>query len=270
MDNVGTNRSFGNAIFTPLLFLLCTTLFVLPSRAEDTPLAVSSGTILPVRLNSAISSAKSKPGQIISGRIMQDVPLPSGVLIRAGSKVIGHILEVTPATATAPTRISLQFDKLLSSHQTISVTTNLRAIAGFMQILDAQTPQSGPGESEVFNWLTTIQVGGDVLYGVGGPVGSAENANQIVGKGVNGGILAPVRAKEGTKCRGAVDGNNRPQALWVFSSNACGAYGLEHLSIAHAGRTDPMGVIVLASDNDNVKVPSGTGMLLRVIPNNPS
>jgi hypothetical protein len=250
--------------------MLCATLFVLPSRAEDTPLTVPSGTILPVRLNSAISSAKSKPGQIISGRIMQDVPLPSGLLIRAGSKVIGHIVEVTPATTGGQARISLQFDKLVFSRQNIPVVTNLRAIAGFMRIIEAQTPPIGPGESDVYSWLTTVQVGGDVLYGAGGPVTAAENANQIVGKGVNGGILAPVRAKEGTKCRGAVDGNNSPQALWVFSSDACGAYGLEHLSIAHAGRTDPMGVIVLASDSGNVKIASGTGMLLRVITKNHS
>jgi hypothetical protein len=270
MSNVETNRGFGIAVFPLLLLLLCTTLVVPPANAGDAPLTVPSGTILPIRLNSTISSAKSKPGQIITGRIMQDVPLPSGVLIRAGSKVIGHIVEVTPATAGAPARISLQFDKLVSSNETISLTTNLRAIAGFMQILNAQTPETGPGESDVFDWLTTIQIGGDIVYGVGGPVAAAENANQIIGKSVGGGVLVQVRAKEGTNCRGPVDGNDSPQALWVFSSDACGTYGLAHVSITHAGRTDPTGVIVLASDNGNVKLPSGTGMLLRVTSNNRS
>jgi len=268
MNRVERDRGFGTAIFQLLLFLLCTTLFSQPVKAGEPSLTIPSGTILPVRLNSTISSAKSKPGQIITGRIMQNVPLPSGMLIRAGSKVIGHIVEVTPATAGAPARISLQFDKLISSDQTIPVTTNLRAVAGFMQILNAQTPETGPGESDVFDWLTTIQIGGDTVYGVGGPVAAADNANQIIGKSVPGGVLAQVRAKEGTNCRGPVDGNDSPQALWVFSSDACGAYGLAHVSIAHAGRTDPAGVIVLASDNGNVKLPAGTGMLLRVTTNN--
>ena len=227
-------------------------------------LAVPPGTILPVRLNSTISSFKSKPGQVITGRIMQDVPLSSGVRIRAGSKVIGHIVERIPASIGAQARISLQFDKLVSSHQTISVTTNLRAIAGFMRILEAQTPPIGPGESDVFRWLTTVQVGGDVVYGEGGPVTTGENPNQIVGKKVNGGVLGQVRAKEGTKCRGAIDGNDNPQALWIFSSDACGTYGLEHISIAQAGRTDPIGVIVLVSDSGNLKIAGGAGMLLRV------
>jgi hypothetical protein len=201
---------------------------------------------------------------------MQDVPLSSGVLIRAGSKVLGHIVEVKPATRSERARLSLQFDKLVASHQTISITTNLRAIAGFMGVLEAQTPPIGPGEGDVYAWLTTVQVGGDVLYGEGGPVTSAEDPNEVVGKSVRGGVLSQVRAKEGTKCRGPIDGNNSPQALWVFSSDACGTYRLEHITIVHAGRTDPTGVIVLASDNRNLKIAEGAGMLLRVTGNSHS
>ena len=163
------------------------------------PPAIPTGTILPVRLNSTLSSAKCRKGQVITGRIMQDVPLSPGVRIKAGSKVLGHVVEVNTG---APARISLRFDKLVSSHQTISITTNLRAIAGFMEILEAQIPPIGPGESDVFRWLTTVQVGGDVVYGEGGPVSTGEDANQIVGKAVNGGVLGKVRAKEGTECRG--------------------------------------------------------------------
>jgi hypothetical protein len=251
--------------------LLCASFLVQPANSKSaakSSLAIPAGTILPVRLNSTISSAKCKPGQAITGRIMQDIPLPQGARIREGSKVIGHIVEVTPAKTGAQARISLQFDKLISSHQEISMTTNLRAIAGFMRILEAQTPPIGPSESDVYRWLTTVQVGGDVVYGEGGVVTASDNANDVVGKEVNGGVLARVRAKEGTKCRGTIDGNDSPQALWVFSADACGAYGLEHVSITHAGRTGPIGVIVLASDSDHLKIPGGAGLLLRVITNN--
>jgi hypothetical protein len=243
--------------------------YVQSGNADDKSTAKSSlsippGTILPVRLNSTISSAKSKPGQVITARVMQDVPLSAGARIRTGSKVIGHIIDVAPASTGAQERVSLQLDKLISAHQTISIATNLRAIAGFMRIREAQTPPVGPGESDVYRWLTTVQVGGDVVYGEGGVVTSGEDANQIVGKKVNNGVLGQVRAKEGTNCRGAIDGNDSPQALWVFSSDACGTYGLEHINIAHAGRTDPVAVIVLASDSGNLKIPGGAGMLLRV------
>ena len=195
---------------------------------------------------------------------MQNVLLASGGKIREGSKILGHIVEVIPATSGGHASVSFQFDKLVFSNQTVTILTNLRAIAGFMEVRDAQTPTTAPGEGDNFYSLTTVQVGGDVVYGVGGPVTTADNSDQVVGKAGAGGVLGQVRAKEGTKCRGVVDGNNFPQSLWVFSSDACGAYGLDHVSIAHAGRTDPTGVIVLTSNNGKLKIPSGAGMLLRV------
>jgi hypothetical protein len=227
-------------------------------------LRIPAGTILPVRLNATISSGKAKAGQVITGRIMQDVPLAGGARIAAGTKVVGHIVEKVAGSAGAPGHVSLQFDRVVTAHQTIAISTNLRAIAGFMRIAEAQVPLSGTGETEVYRWLTTVQIGGDVVYGEGGPVTSGENPNEIIGKKVNDGVLGYVKAKQGTKCRGELDGNESPQALWVFSADACGTYGMEHISIAHAGRTEPVGVIVLASDKDGLKIAGGTGMLLRV------
>lgn len=196
---------------------------------------------------------------------MQDVPLPGGEKIRIGSKIIGHIVEVTPATGGQGDRVSLRFDKLISGNQTFPIITDLRAVAGFMEVMEAQTPPIGPGEGDVYDWLTTVQVGGDVVYGVGGPVTHGEKGDNVVGKAIQGGVLSHIKANEEGKCRGALDGDDRLQAVWVFSSDACGTYGLAHLCIAHAGRTDPMGVIVLSSNVEHLKIAEGAGMLLRII-----
>jgi len=195
---------------------------------------------------------------------MQDVPLPDGSKIREGAAVEGHIVEVIPGDSALGARVSIQFDTLRSSQRVIPISTSLRAIAGPIEAAQAQTPQSGSGEGDDLEWMDTTQIGGDSVYGLGGPVTAAKNASLVVGKKVAGGVLSQVRAKEGTKCRGAIDGNNSLQALWVFSSDACGTYGIEHLHIAHAGRTGPAGVIVLSSDSGTLKIRSGTAMLLRV------
>jgi|SRR5215467_2975020 len=267
----------------PLLALACLALAAQssnawPHRSPKTPrssfgyasktkppfTSIPHGTVLAVRLNSTLSSVKSKPGEAVTARIMQSVPLRDGSEIPKGSKVEGRIVEVFRGSGGTGARISLQFDKLRLSHQEVPIVANLRAIAGFMEIYAAQTPAAAPGFGDVFRWMTTMQIGGDVVYGDGGPVTSAENGEEVLGTSVDGGVLVRLSANEKQGCRGAVDGNDSLQALWVFSSSACGTYGLEHVEVPHAGRTDPIGRIILASNKGSLRIPSGTGMLLRI------
>jgi len=225
---------------------------------------IPSGTILPVVLRTTLSAETAKQGQTVRGQIAQDVPLPNGTKISKGSKVEGQIVDVVPATSASGTKISVRFDKVYSRGQVIPMTTNLRAIAGFMEVIEAGEPTLGMGESEVYNWLTTTQIGGDSVFGVGGPVASAHDTSVIVGKSLMaGGVL--VQPSANGRCRGALDGNNHPQALWVFSSDACGTYGLSNVQITHAGRTPPIGTFTLDLQNRKTKIQSGAGLLLRVI-----
>jgi hypothetical protein len=219
---------------------------------------VPPGTILPVRLNESLSSSKSQPGHIITARIMQDVPLANGGKIREGSKVIGHVVGVSAPADGNGDKVSLQFDKLISSGRTIPIRTNLRAVAGFMAVMEAKT-LTGP----VSMPIATTQVGGDIAYTAGGDV---TTGGEVVGKSVNDGVLDQVQAgsRRGRECRGAVDDNNSPQAMWVFSSDACGTYDLSGIRIEHVGKTQPVGVIVFVSEKGQLKLPGGAGMLLRV------
>jgi hypothetical protein len=61
---------------------------------------------------------------------MQDVPLSVGKTLRAGSRVTGHVVEaITPGKGSDESRISFQFDQVQLDNLTISITSNLRAIA---------------------------------------------------------------------------------------------------------------------------------------------
>jgi hypothetical protein len=223
--------------------------------------AIPAGTILPVGLNTSLKSGKVKPGQIIKARVMQDVLLAQGSKIRAGAKVIGHVTSFKPATSVSGAQISLRFETLLLAKQRIPITTDLRALASMMAVEDAQIPEGGPDRGTPSEAWTTNQVGGEVVYRGGGPVA---NGLQSVGEPTYGGVLVRVSGKPGTKCRGEMEGNDRLQSLWVFSSDACGTYGFADLAIVHAGRSNPVGEITLASEHGEVNVRAGSGMLLRV------
>jgi len=227
-------------------------------RADE---SIPAGTIIPVMLNSTLSSAKSKPGQMITARVMQDVPLPRGSAIHAGAKVIGQIISVTPASNGVPASISFRFDALKTAKSKIPIATNLRAIASFVEVEQAQIPITGPDRGTPDTAWTTVQIGGDAVYRGGGPV---EGFGGKVGEPVYNGVLSRLSPNPDRGCRGSIDASDAPQALWVFSADACGAYGLPNLTIRHAGRTDPAGEISLESKKGQVDVNAGAGILLRV------
>ena len=240
------------------LFLI--SLIVLSMRvfAQD---KIPVGTILPVRLNSSLRSNKARSGEEVSARLMQDVPLSGGQKIHAGAKVIGHIVSATPAVNGMMSDLSFRFDTLAIGKRRIAMITNLRALASMMDVEDAQVPPSGPDRGTPWTWATRNLIGGEVAYGEGPVV----HGTDIVGQALASGVLIPVRPNAVAGCRGEVAGNANAQALWVFSSDACGLYDLPKITLAHAGRTDPVGLIKLLSDKGNMKVPGGSGMLLRVI-----
>jgi hypothetical protein len=240
-------------IFCLSLIMLSMDLF-----AQNT---IPAGTIVPVALNSSLNSRKVKPGQVITARVMQDVPLSPGSTIHAGAKVIGRVIDVKPANPGSGAQISFRFDTLVVSKRRIPIITNSRALASMMAVEAAQLPESGPDRGTSQNAWTTDQIGGEVVYRGGGPVADGLRS---VGEPTYGGVLVHVSAKPGSPCRGEIEGNDRLQALWVFSSDACGVYDFADLAIVHAGRTDPVGEITLASDKGEVNVRAGSGMLLRV------
>lgn len=223
--------------------------------------AIPAGTILPLQLNSSVKSDKAHPGEMIRARLMQDVPLADGSTIHSGATVLAQVVSAQKRSNGNPARVVLRFDRLEVGNRKMPITTNLRALASMMDVNDAQVPAMGAdrGTSE-FTW-NTAQIGAETDYhGY-----NIYNGAQLVGKSIPPtGALVRISAKPGTRCRAEVDGNSLDQATWVFASNACGLYGYPDLTLAHAGRSAPIGEIVLVSNNRNLVVQGGSGVLLRV------
>jgi hypothetical protein len=189
---------------------------------------------------------------------MQDVPLGRGETLRKGSTLTGHVVEaITPGKGSDESKISFQFDQVRLGDVTVPIITTLRAVTSMTAVLAATPELTSPDYAD-----DQIQIGGDqISYGGGGPV---MVGSQVVGKYTSQGVLAYLDQDSGTPSGGTIDDNARPQAFWLFSVNARGAYGFGDLTILHSGSTEPLGEVTLTSTGKAVKLGKGSAMLLRV------
>ncbi len=222
--------------------------------------SLPADTTVPVMLTSSITSY-THPDQAVSARIMQPVSVAPNLIIPAGAKVVGRVLERRTDSGQG-SQISLRFDRILAKNRELLAPFSVRAIASRMEVNDAQTPKAGPDEGTSSDSWTTVQVGGEVRYGTGGPVMAGDTE---MGKGVPDGVVARLSAPSGSACSEGSHNTKQLQSLWVFSSGACGVYGFTDMQIEQSGRTAPLGEIVLTSSGKALKLPSGTGLLLQVV-----
>lgn len=218
---------------------------------------IPAGTALPLTLGATLDARKDKPGQKIEARLMQDVPLPSGEKIKAGAHVIGHIVEVTRLTG-AGYRMALKFDQLVAGGKTIPLTLNARAIASMQSVYQAEIPVDAESNYEPSTLWVMRQIGGEIVNRGRGRITSDEG---LVGRW-NGESWGKLTTATDGDCT-AADGNGIEQALWLFSTSACGLYGLEGIKLVHDGRTDPVGQIILESSKD-LHIGGGSGWFLLV------
>lgn len=216
------------------------------------------GTVIPVMLGSSLNAAKDKADKRIEGSVMQDVPLPSGLNIRQGARILGHTVDVSKGPSGST--MVVKFTAIQSQGRTIRITTTLLAVAAMAFVNDAQHPVSGNSDITPDTQWVTRQVGGDIVRRGWGKVFSSSG---IVGRWVGGSsVLIKLTPNSKAGCSDG-PGYEREQAVWIFSSAACGTYGLPNVNITSSGVTKPIGEIGLSS-NRNIDIRGGSGWLLIV------
>jgi hypothetical protein len=233
------------------------------SMAAVAASAIPVGTILPIKLDNALAVDGATAGQKVEAYIAQQVPLPNGGKIRLNSEVHGTVVSVNKNADGNGVEVSLRFDGIKYEKNVVQLATSVRALASFEAVRAAQVPLGGADAGTPTGWGNTVQIGGDIRYGDGGQVRNRQKEN--VGKGVSGGVLVHVSAQPGSGCEGPVNGDDRLQALWVFSADACGVYDLKGVEIVRNGKTEPVGTITLRFEKEKMKLDASTGILLRTV-----
>lgn len=217
------------------------------------------GTVIPVMLSSELNAEKDKSETKIEGKVMQDVPLPKGRKIRKGSPITGRVVSVTKGASGF--RLVVKFEAIRNSGQKVPLTAALLALASMGSVEDAQSPVSLNTDITPKDQWVTRQVGGDT---VSRGVGKVASHDGLVGTWLEGtSVLARLTPNADAGCPDG-PGYDRDQAVWVFSSGACGIYGVKNITIVASGRLPPFGEITLAS-KDKIEIHGGSGWLLIVV-----
>jgi len=223
---------------------------------------IPAGTVIPIMLGSTVNAKKDKAEKKITGQVMQDVPMPDGGRIKERSPIIGQIVRVDKPGSSGSS-VVLRFETIEDRGHSTRLTAALLAVASMASVADAQSRiNSSPNSDPITQWVTR-QVGGDVVNRGRGKAGTSTG---VIGRWLQGSsVIIRLTPNPNAGCPEG-PGYDRDQAVWIFSSGACGTYGLGDLKISKTGRTQPLGDITLTSGK-NIAIRAGSGWMLIVVAN---
>jgi hypothetical protein len=231
------------------------------AQAGPNSLALSDGTTMNAALASSLDAKKNKPGDRVEARTTQDVKQDGKVVLRKGTRLVGHVTEVQArAKDQTQSQLGVAFDHAeLRSGQQVPLNASIQALAAAQS-----TAQASAGDDDLIgsgggSASAGVARGGGV---VGGTLRSTSSTVSSVGTGIgstaNGAVGGTVNAA--TRSTGSVGGLNASGAL---ESNSKGVFGLDGLSLNSAASSATQGSLIVSSTR-NIHLESGTQMVLQV------
>jgi hypothetical protein len=208
------------------------------------PNKVAAGTVIPAELDKSIDAKKCKTGDPVMAKTTQDLLSNGQVVIPRGTKITGHVTAAKPHDKSDPSSsVGIAFDQIaMKNKPPLAFQAEIQAMG--------KPPQNAAvGASDQ-----------DPMAGGGSGMSSPGTSTQ-------GGAMG--RAGTSQASGAPSQGNTAPQSDapaqqssgMALSAGSKGVVGMEGLSL-NAG-SDPSQGTVVSSANKNVKLDSGTQLILR-------
>jgi hypothetical protein len=215
-------------------------------QATEAP-RIAPGSVIPVQLTKTVDAKKVKTGDEIEAKVTQDLKTVNGdVVVPKDTKVMGHVTEAQARNKEQKeSQVGIAFDRaIMKNGADVTLPMSIQAI------IVPPSPNAGNNESP--SQPSSAQGGGGMS--------PANNGGRSAGMGAGMPAQAPSASAAGEELpTKAQTGTNVNQPITANTQGVVGNSTL-HLSTA-ANATDGS---IVTSEKSNVKLESGTLMLLRV------
>src|SRR5579864_3468350 len=205
---------------------------------------LAPGSVIPVQLTKSIDVKKAKTGDEVVAKVTQDMKSNSGeVILTKDTKVLGHVTEAQPRTKEqTESQVGIAFDRaVMKNGSEIQMPMSIQAIIGPQN----NNPNGGAGQPPEES-------------SVNRPTGTTAGRSS----GMGGSTPPPTSTPSSggyPSSEAPAGGNGRPP----ITAQTQGVVGMHDLKLESTGQTPTQGSVV-SSEKNNVKLDSGTLLLLRV------
>jgi len=203
---------------------------------------IAPGSVIPVELTKTVDAKKAKTGDEVVAKVTQDMKTGSGeVIVAKDTKMIGHVTEAQAhSKEQKQSELGITFDKAVTKSSEMKLPMSIQAIIAPPSNNSADSSNSAPSEPSTTGTTTTSPMSGRSPTS-----GSAAQPQP------------QARSTEGTDEKSA--GSARPP----INASTQGVIGIPNLTLATGSGNTAQGS-VMTSEKNNVKLESGTMLLLRV------
>ena len=221
------------------------------SEQTSAGLRIAPGSIIPVQLTKTIDAKKVKTGDEVEAKVTQDLTTGNGeVVLPKDTKVVGHVTEAqTRSKEQKESQIGIAFDHTVGKNRdTVQLPMSIQAIIAPPSLNSDN--HSVAGESA--GLPASAQTPGGMSPG--------NSSGRSTGMGAGTPQQAPSRsAADGQEPASTQTNTNVRQPI---TGNTQGVVGISNLQLGMS--TNPAQGSVVSSEKSNVKLESGTFLLLRV------
>lgn len=209
------------------------------------------GTVIPVELTKSIDAKKAKTGDAVEAKVTQDLKAGNGhVIVPKDTKVVGHVTDVLPRNKDQKeSQLGIAFDRaVIKGGNDVSMPMSIQAIispnalgGGTSSDNNGTTAPTQPSQTSSGSSMPSSPSGRSPGMSTGSPSTTSPSTT-------GGEAPATTQASQGPHEQ--------------ITANTQGVVGLANLKLSSPANSRDGSVVT--SDKNNVKLESGTFMLLRV------